>query len=466
MTEELLWRPAVELARMVADREVSPVELTSAALRRIDRLDRGLGAFATVDHEGALAAARSAEAAVVADADLPPFCGVPTAIKDLSLTAGLRTTFGTASMADFVPTFDDEHVARLRRAGFVFVGKTSVPEFGTVPYTESRLLGPARNPWDPAYSAGGSSGGAAAAVAAGLVPVAHGSDGGGSVRIPASACGVFGLKPSRGRISAAPLIGEQVGGLSTPGPLARHVADAAAMLDVMQGYVPGDPYWAPPPARSYVEEAATDPKPLRIGFVVSSPVCEFAGETLDASRQAAALFTELGHEVDTCAMPVAQELVEVFTVLWTTGVASLPVDAASLEPFNRDLYEQGAAHSGAEVASALMSMHVHARTIVRSALAYDVLVFPVLTRVPLRVGEHAALATAEAFAANAGYVGLTPVANMTGQPAMSLPLGRSAGGLPIGVGVLGAPGDEATLFRLAGQVERASAWPRHRPPFA
>lgn len=455
--EALLRRPAVELARLVAERTISPIELTDMALDRIARLDERIGAFVTIDAERARERARLAEERAGRD-DAPAFDGVPIVIKDLALTDGLRTTFGTSSLAQYVPDLDDEDVARLRRAGFVFLGKSNVPEFGSVPYTESDLLGPARNPWDLAYSAGGSSGGAAAAVAAGMVPVAHGSDGGGSIRIPASCCGLFGLKPSRGRISAAPLVGEQIGGLSTPGPISRHVVDAAAMLDVMEGYVAGDPHWAPPPTRPFVDEVGVDPGRLRVGLVTSTPIHTFDAEAVRVTHEAAALFERLGHVVEPFDPPLDEQLVEDFTVLWATRVASVPVDPDTLERFNRDLYVQGSAYMGVDVVAALLSVQYAARAFVRASMAYDAVLCATLTRPPLPVGAHEGCPTADVFAANTAYVGVTPMANITGQPAMTLPLGWSESGLPMGVQVIGRPADEATLLRLAAQVEGAVGW--------
>jgi amidase len=245
---ELAFLPATEQARLVRKRDVSSVELVQLYLDRIERLDPELNSFVTIRSDEALADARAADASA-AEA---PFHGVPIAIKDLTATAGIRTTYSCRAFADNVPDFDTAVVRRIREAGFVIVGKTNTPEFGTVAFTESELNGATHNPWNPALTPGGSSGGAAAAVAAGLVPLAHGTDGGGSIRIPASCCGLFGLKPSRGRISSAPF--SSLEGLSTAGPITRSVADAAALLDVLAGYEPGDPWWAPPPERPFAAE--------------------------------------------------------------------------------------------------------------------------------------------------------------------------------------------------------------------
>ena len=250
---ELAFLPATEQARLVRDREISAVELAELYLERIARLDPELNSFVTARGAEALEDARAADSSE----SRGPFHGVPIAVKDLTATKGIRTTYSSRAFTDNVPDFDTAVVRRLREAGFVILGKTNTPEFGTVAFTESELNGATRNPWNPERTPGGSSGGAAAALAAGLIPVAHGTDGGGSIRIPASCCGVFGLKPSRGRVSTAPF--PSLEGLSTSGPITRTVADAAAFLDVLAGYEPGDPWWAPPPERPFAEEPGTSP---------------------------------------------------------------------------------------------------------------------------------------------------------------------------------------------------------------
>jgi amidase len=463
--DALLLRSALDLAALVRDGAVSPVELTELALARVEERNPTLNALVTVDGDAALAAAKLAAERVMAGGDLPPFLGVPTAIKDVHPTAGLRTTFGTAALAGFVPPFDAEHVRRLREAGFVFVGKTNVPEFGTVPYTESALLGPARNPWDPTRTPGGSSGGAAVAVASGMLPVADGSDGGGSTRIPASACGLFGLKPSRGRVSNAPLFGDLYLGIVTPGPLTRFVADAAAMLDCMAGYVPGDPHWAPPPERPFLAEARTDPGRLRIGVMTASPLPH---RTVDPQAAAATedlgrLLESLGHVVEPCALPVSDQIEELFTDLWTAGLASNPVPIEQLEPFNQHLAQRGLGVSGQQLLRSFSAIQLHCRAIVAASLPFDAVLYPTLTHAPFRVGGLAGLDPDEAYDRAAAFVGFTPIANLTGQPAVSMPTGWSADGLPIGVSALGRPGDEAGLLRLAAQVEAATQWTTRRP---
>lgn len=467
MDDELAFASACELGRRVRDGKLSPVEIIDGYLERIERLDGQLGSYVALAPDRARQEAQAAQARV-GSPDALPFDGVPIGIKDLQCTEGVTTTFGTASMAGFTPDFDEEHVARLRRAGFIVLGKTNVPEWGTVPVTESRLHGPARNPWDPERTPGGSSGGAAAGLAAGLMPVAHGTDGAGSVRIPASHCGLIGLKPARGRVSLAPLFGDQLAGLVTPGPLARHVEDAAAVLDAMRGYAAGDPYWAPEPERPYASELGAEPGRLRLGLVTAAPAAELGAETVAATEAAARLLDSLGHVVEPLELPVAAELRDSLKVLWQSGIGALPVEPDELEAFNAHHLRQGRATGAHELLRAISSLQFASRAIVRASLAYDAVISPAMAQPPVPVGAFADLDPETAFRAAGDYVGLMPVANITGQPSVSLPLGWTgtspAPDLPLGVMVTGRPADEATLLRLAGQLERAVGWTADRPP--
>lgn len=460
---ELAFASAVELARLVDERAVSPVELVEASLRRIERLDGGINSMVALDAERALADARQAERAA-GEPDCPPLHGVPVAIKDLHLTEGLTTTFGSRALAGYVPRADEENVARLRRAGAIVIGKTNVPEWGSVPVTEPALHGPCRNPWNPDHTPGGSSGGAAAAVAAGLVPVAHGSDGGGSVRIPASHCGLFGVKPARGRVSNAPVSGDRLAGLGTVGALTRHVVDAAAMLDAMRGYAAGDPHWAPEPPRPFREEAGMDPPALRVGVLRSTAATRFDPQTMAAVDAAAGLLERLGHSLEPFDLPVTQDFRTQFRVLWAAGVASLAVDPETLERVNSGLFQAGHASSAGQLLRAVNALQLEARAVVGASLGFDVVLSPTMAEPPLLVGELADADMDTAFERYSDYVGITPVANVTGQPAINLPLGWTEDGLPLGVMVTGGPADEATLFRLAGQVQRAADWSHERPP--
>ncbi|MGH3665197.1 MAG: amidase, partial [Egibacteraceae bacterium] len=303
----------------------------------------------------------------------------------------------------------------------------------------------------------------------GLAPVVTASDGAGSIRIPASNCGLFGLKPSRGRISNGPLFGDSLAGLSTPGPLTRHVADAAALLDAMRGYATGDPHWAPEPVRPYVEEVAVDPPPLRLALVTQAP---YGAPTADALRvvdEAARLLERLGHTVEPVEVPPVAALKDDFEMVWAAGMAAAPLPLDTLEPFNRGLAEQGQTLSAGQLLGAVTSLQLQARLIVGATARYDAVLSPTLLREPLAVGELREVCTEPGqwqalLDALATYVGLTPVANVTGQPSMNLPLGWSGAGLPMGVMVTGRPADEATLLRLAAQTQRAADWTTAIPP--
>ena len=464
---------ALEQAGAIRNGEVSPVELVDHYLARIDRLSTTLGAFVTVTADAARAQAKEAEQVVTGARDtdeLPPLHGVPTAIKDLNLTAGVRTTLGSRLYADFVPPLDDHVVALLRQAGTISLGKTNTPEFGLPCYTENAVAPPARTPWDLELSAGGSSGGAAAAVAAGLVPFAQGSDGGGSVRIPCSACGLFGIKVSRGRVSNGPLGGD-VTGLAWNGPLARTVRDAAAMLDAMAVPMPGDPHWAPPlpPGETFRSHADRDPGRLRIGRFVDPVIAgaDVHEECRRAWEDASALLAELGHEVADVAPPFGREVVPMFETVWAVATHGVPVDPAradELLPLTRWLRERGAAVTGPQYATALGTLQMLSRQGITATLEYDVILTPTLAQPPRPVGWFTdGTAPAEDFERQKCFTPYTAAYNMTGQPAVNVPLHWTECGLPIGVMLVGRPAGEATLISLSAQLEAARPW-AHRHP--
>ncbi|MGY1617051.1 amidase [Geodermatophilus sp. SYSU D00691] len=462
---------ALEQAAAVRAGETSPTELVEHALRRIAALDPGLGAFVTVTPERALAAAAAAERLMSRGGDLPPLLGVPTAIKDLNNTAGVRTTFGSTVMTDFVPDVDDAVVTRLAAAGTISVGKTNTPEFGFPCYTDNELVGPARCPWDPTRLAGGSSGGAAVAVAAGMLPFAQGSDGGGSIRIPANATGLFGIKPSRGRVSNAPY-GSEVTGLGTNGPLARTVRDAAAMLDAMAGPEPGDPVWAPPLADGETFLAAADHAPgrLRIGRVLESPMADttLEPEVAEALEDATALLGSLGHEVeDVTTGLLTGDVLDAFERTWCLSGTLLPVPPArvgELRPLTRELRARGLALSAQAAMEALTALRLFSRRFVRATAAFDVLLAPVCTMTPRPVGWFDADGDGAAdFERQKRYAAFTALYNVTGQPAVSVPLHWTAGGLPVGTMLVGRPADEVTLISLSAQLEQARPWAQRRP---
>jgi amidase len=461
---ELAFLSAIEQAHLIRTTQVSSAELVGLYLERIDRLDPELNAFVTVRAEEALAEARAGDA----EGRDAPFRGVPIGVKDLTATAGIRTTYSCSAFADNVPDFDTAVVRRLRDAGFVIVGKTNTPEFGTTAFTESDLNGATKNPWNPERTPGGSSGGAAAAVAAGLLPLAHGTDGGGSIRIPASCCGLFGLKPSRGRVSSAPFTSLE--GLSTSGPISRTVADAAALLDVLAGYEPGDPWWAPLPERPFVEETSLPPGRLRVAVTTTPPIeTHVDAACTDALTSAAKLLTELGHEVIEDTPPWQEpDLFDVFITIWQVGPALFPLeDDSLLTSLNRGLVERAFATSAAEYARAAARLQMTARRVVAFWQKVDVVLTPTLALPPVPIGWQEVVEGAlEQLERSVAFTPFTAVANLTGLPAMSLPLGRTSDGLPLGVHAIGPPAGDALLLRLASQIEEARPWATSRPPIS
>ncbi len=462
---------ALEQAAAVRSREVSPTELVTHALARIEALDGGLGAFITVTPERALAAAAAAEHLLRGGGELPPLLGVPTAIKDLTHTAGVRTTFGSRVTADHVPTVDDAVVTRLAAAGTVSLGKTNTPEFGFPCYTDNDLIGPARCPWDPSLLAGGSSGGAAVAVAAGFVSFAQGSDGGGSIRIPASVNGLVGIKPARGRVSNAPL-GSEITGLTTNGPLARTVRDAAAMLDAMAGPELGDPGWAPslPPGETFLAAAGRAPGRLRVGLVTGAtmPVVELEPEAAAALDDAARLLVDLGHDVEEApAGLLGHEVLPAFERVWALSGATLPVPldrVGQLRPLTRELRARGLGMSAREAMEAMAALRSFSRRFLQATASFDVLLAPVVTMTPRPVGWFDADGDgAEDFERNKRYAAFPGVYNVTGQPAISVPLYWTADGLPLGSMLVGRPADEVTLISLSAQLEAARPWAQRHP---
>jgi amidase len=458
---ELAFLSAVEQARLVRSGAVSSVELVRASLERIERLDPTLNAFVTVCGEGALATAQSIDA-TPADA---PFRGVPIGVKDLAPTAGIRTTYSSRAFANHVPDFDSAVVRRIRNAGFVIVGKTNTPEFGTVAFTESELNGATRNPWNTELTPGGSSGGSAAALAAGLVPAASATDGGGSIRIPASCCGLFGLKPSRGRVSTSPFGAFE--GLSTSGPLTRTVEDAAQLLDVLSGYEPGDPWWAPPPEQPFAAAPLSPPPRLRIAVTSSPPVdLDVHPECIAALTSAAALLAELGHDVREGTPPWREpDLFDTFIAIWQVGPALQPVeDLSLLTPLNRGLVEAARAESAAAYGRKVASLQMLGRRIVAFWNEVDVVLTPTLALPPVPIGWQEAVEGAiPQLRRNTEFTPFTAIANWTGLPAMSLPLHWTGDGLPIGVQAIGPPAGEALLLSLAAELEAARPWAHRRP---
>jgi amidase len=462
-----------ELAGAIRSGELSPVEITDHYLERTSRLNEQVGAFYTVTadlaREQAAAAEKIAAAGRREPAILPPLLGIPIPIKDLNMVAGVRLTFGSAAYADNVADADDYVVENLRAAGAVITGKTATPEFGLPCYTETSIGPPARTPWDLTRSAGGSSGGAAAAVAAGLAPAAQGSDGGGSIRIPASVCGLFGIKPSRGRISAGPLMPD-LSGLSTNGPIARTVADAALLLDVMTGNRTGDMYTQPPlaPGDSFLACASRPPGRLRIA---RSLACAVEGATVDpdcetAYTEASELLTELGHQVEDIDLPFGPDVVPMFETLWYSMATLTPVAPEAedrLLPLTRYMRERGLSLAVPDLLFAQAYLQAVMRAVLPGLNAYDAILTPTLALPPVPVGYFDEVDPAENFERQKRFTPYTATYNLSGQPAVNVPLHWNGDGLPIGV-MLAAPiGGEGTLISLSAQLEQARPWRGRHP---
>ena len=463
----------IDLAAAISARQLSPVEVTNHYLRRTEELNAQVGAFYTVTADLAQEQARAAEKAVMErseSASAPPLLGVPIPIKDLNMVHGVRQTFGSAVYEDYVAAGDDYVVAAIRSAGAVITGKTATPEFGLPCYTETVIGPPARTPWDLTRSAGGSSGGAAAAVAARLAPAAQGSDGGGSIRIPSSVCGLFGIKPSRGRVSEGPIVPDLFG-LATGGPIARTVADAALLLDVMSGNHPGDMYTVPPlpDGETFLGCARRAPGRLRIGRTLT-PVVEGAvvhPDCVAAYEEASALLSELGHDVADVTLPIGPDVVPYFETLWYTLATLAPIDPARedrLLPFTRYMRERGLAISAGELIFAQAYLQAVLRPALAAMNAYDAILTPTLASPPVPAGYFTEVGPAENFERQKRFTPFTAVYNLSGQPAVNLPLHWNADGLPIGVMLAGRIGAEDTLISLSAQAEQARPWKGRVPP--
>jgi amidase len=466
---------AIEQAAAIREGQLSPVEITDHYLNRIDRLNEQTGAFYTVTAELAREQAAAAEKLAAAsrrdgdEASLPPLTGVPIPIKDLNMVAGVRMTMGCTLLAENIATEDDYVVAELRNAGIVITGKTATPEFGLPCYTETRIGPPARTPWDLGRSAGGSSGGAAAAVSSGMAPAAQGSDGGGSIRIPASVCGLFGIKPSRGRISAGPLMPD-LSGLSTNGPIARTVEDAALLLDAMTCNYPGDMYTLPalPEGETFLGHARREPGRLRIGRSIANvvPGAVVHDDCAAAYEDASKLLADLGHEVEDVELPFGPDAVPMFELLWYSMATLAPIDPAQegeLLPLTQYLRGKGAAVTATELIFAQAYLQGVMRPAMTLLNSYDAFLSPTIAAPPVPVGYFDEVEPAENFERQKRFTPYTALYNISGQPAVNLPLYWNAQGLPIGVMLAGRIGDEATLISLSAQIEAARPW-RDRHP--
>lgn len=479
---DLAWLDATEQAALVRRGTVSPVELVDAAIARIEKLDPKLNAVILPAFERARRQASELEAA---DPPLEaPFRGVPFLMKDLGgAEAGAPYTAGMRLLKDagLVESQDSFLAARLRRAGFVSLGRTNTPELGLLPTTEPEAWGPTRNPWDPEHSAGGSSGGSAAAVASGMVAAAHASDGGGSIRIPAAHCGLVGLKPTRGRCSFGPGLGERWAGFSCELVVTRSVRDTAALLDVLAGPMPGDPYFAPPPPLSFGAAVGSDPGHLRIGFLARSPRegISVHPDCVEGVRRAARALEGLGHRVEE-SHPAAlegTEAVGAFVRVVACNVARAlevagervgrEVGPGDVEPLTWAVAGFGRNTSVAQYLASLEFVHRLGRRMAEWwEQGFDLLLTPTTAAPSPRLGELGSTREEplRGFLRSAPFGAFTSPFNQTGQPALSLPLHRTASGLPVGAQLVAAYGREDLLLAVAAQLEEALPWHELRPP--
>jgi len=474
-SDELAFLDATAQAALVRQGEITAAELVEAALERIARDNPALNAVITPMDDLARTEAAKVDPAA-------PFAGVPFLLKDLVADyGGVPTASGSAFLKGrYVAKQDSELVARFRRAGLVVCGKTNTPEFGLLPTTEPAAFGASRNPWDLKRTTGGSSGGSAAAVAAGLVPAAHANDGGGSIRIPAACCGLFGLKPTRARNPMGPELGDAGGGLAVEHVVTRSVRDSAALLDATSGPDIGDPYWAPPPERPFAQECGRDPGQLRIALSFASlSGATVADDCREAVLATARLCEELGHVVEEATPALApQPTIKAFGRAWTAfaswaikgwaaTIGREPTEA-DFEPLTWQMFQSGERVSAGNYLLAMQELQKAGRTFARFLTGYDVWLTPVVARPPVPLGyfDPAGVSREEFLTRIGEYSGFTNIANASGNPAMSVPLHWTADGLPVGVQFTGRFGDEATLFRLAAQLEQARPWGQRRPPVA
>ncbi|HTC86464.1 MAG TPA: amidase [Candidatus Acidoferrum sp.] len=471
LADELAALDALGQAELVRQGEVTAIELVEAAIERIERTNPVVNAVVTETYESA----RAVSAGLLPDT---PLAGVPFLLKDLgSSLGGVRQTAGSRALRDNIPTADGELVRRYKAAGLIVLGKTSTPEFGNHSTTEPVLFGPTRNPWALDRTAGGSSGGSAAAVAAGMVPVAHGGDGAGSIRIPASCCGLVGLKPSRGRNTKAPRV-DSSASLSVEHVISRTVRDTAAFLDATAGPAPGDPFRIAPPTRPFLAEVGADPGRLRIGWSAVPPIdVPVHRDCVTAVRSVAGLLASLGHDVEEAAPDFdGSVLLEPMGRVWAIDNASTARSVArslgreiapdELEVTTWELIEYGRRFGAVDLIEAHDALGAATRDIAPFFERYDAWLTPTLAQPPLPLGVLNASYGGELawWRFDLTFNPWNPVANVTGQPAISLPLGTSADGLPIGSMLMGRFGDEVTLLRLAAQLEAEQPWAQRRPP--
>ena len=473
--DDLAFLDITAQAELIRRGELIPVELVDAAIARIERLNPELNAVITELHDQA----REAAVSVPIDA---AFAGVPFLLKDLvAECAGTPLSEGSAFVAGhYISPRDSELVSRYKRAGLVIVGKTNTPEFGLQPTTEPRQFGPSRNPWDIRLTTGGSSGGSAAAVAAGMVAAAHANDGGGSIRVPSSCCGLVGLKPTRGRNPMGPDYGDAASGLLCEHVVTRTVRDTAAILDATAGPAPGDPYWPNPPERPYVTEVGHDPGRLRIALgTLPLTGLPAHADCVAAAEAAARLCIELGHEVVEATPAVdGGRLFKSFGSVWVGFLCWAIKDWARrtgrtpeeefFEPATWRMFLRDQKHSAADYLLAVQDLQQISRDVGHFFTNHDIWLTPTLAQPPMPLGyfDYTPQTRDQHLTRLGEFTGFTLIANATGLPAISLPLHWNQDNLPIGVQLIGRYGEEATLLRLAAQLEQANPWSDRRPPIS
>ncbi len=468
-TREICWMSATDLARQIRSKKISPVEVVKDLLEAIDQVNPRINAYVTVDADRALAAARKAEKAVMKGQELGPLHGVPLSIKDAAFTKGVRTTMGSKLMENFIPEEDAEFVARLKKAGAILLGKTNTPEFATVPYTENRLFGVTRNPWNPTRSTGGSSGGAAAAIAAGLGPLATGNDVGGSIRIPASCCGVFGIKPQYGRVPNFPIF-HLWESMLHEGPITRTVQDAALMLEVMSGLHPGDRHSMLPPLGNLKGSIRKGVKGLRMAWSADLGFARVSREVQEICEKAAWKFTSLGAKVEEAEPGFPNPEMCYVTIVNAELCAALSRFGAlqeikdKLTPRLADRLKANQNLTALDYLQATFTRRELAATVAQFFGKYDLLLTPTIgvpawpADLPLGIVEE----VDGKPVTPRGWL-LTFPFNLTGQPAASIPAGWTKEGLPVGLQIVGRYNDEGTIFRAAAAFEQAQPWAQEKP---
>ncbi len=460
---DLAFTSALEQAKLIKERQVTPLELTEIYLSRIEQYDSQVGSFYYVAQESAIADAQQKTAQLEQTLDtnyLPTFFGVPIAIKDLKAVADMPITYGIPGLKAQIATYDEGVIAKIRQAGFIILGKTATSQLGSFPYTEPEGFAPTRNPWNLEYTPGGSSGGSAAAVAAGLCSIALGGDGGGSIRGPAACCGLVGIKPSRGRISLAP-VGDRLGGLATHGILTRTVADAASFLDIASGYMTGDPYWLDQPKTSFLTTTQQTLPALKIGYTTSLlPIGEPAPECQASIAKIVQQLETMGHKTIPQAMDLSP-LIQPFTTVWSTAVAASGIPSEVLSPMNQWVLTQSG--TAGEYLQAVTQMQLFARQLVSMFTQIDVLLAPTYMHPAIKIGEWANLSPEATFQRIVNWILPCPPFNVTGQPVINVPVGFDAQDIPLGVQLVGKPNSEATIIALATKLEQALSWNQLRP---